>query len=411
MRFPSNSTLATRLLVTQLMCMLACQATAEPTCDQKRAALKDRAEAAAQWEERPNPKHKERRFREPKTKLVKVPGKVGGKTPDEIDRLSCDQIDDLYKATTEGLPSNDYALDEDGVPRFGKQEPSPANRPALVAPKTRPDLKTGDFPNPIGDGSSDEAWVAAFEQGMGTGPSGFKGPALQAAVDAAKSALAGGKGRVAAAEAGLKAGVAAMPGSGPRFPARRSDEWAVGAQTSFGLKGNLKKYGSVDVIHGVSKNADTNLYQTTLGLGGTLGESLFDHGDLSLSDKAPSPGLDVNGQILFGHHRFEYGIDGFGYSTGVPGFGASGSVTYTFAPDIYNPLSDQRVQPLEAAGVAPRFPSGRAATDRTSHLDALDKPRTATSSESGTPSSSKNWYDLPLSGGRSRHDHRLQGHR
>jgi hypothetical protein len=130
----------------------------EPSCEEKRALLKLKAAQAgtpATLESVPNPNWHPGSSREHKWLYREVPaqpGKVGGKSPDEIDGMDCAEIGALFAKSGGSGPRfiNGMALTPDGQVVLGKEESSAPQPdllgPSLVAPETHPDLKTGEWP-------------------------------------------------------------------------------------------------------------------------------------------------------------------------------------------------------------------------------------------------------------------------
>ncbi len=243
---------------------------AEPTCEEKRALLKLKAAQAgapARLESIPNPKWTPGSFREHQFHYREVPatpGKVGGKSADEIDKMSCDEIDQLYSSASDGpVFLNGYAMTKDGKIGWGKEEPSSAatktDGPSLVAPGTHPDLKTGEWPkNTPGPLSKeqlfevlDQEWFAVTSSDREKGAAAAQaaldsGATVVGALEAAMIAVYGQQktsGKPAAGSGGVQAGGITVPiwkGVGIRagFGKTETGEYAsvVGAEASGGVK-------------------------------------------------------------------------------------------------------------------------------------------------------------------------------
>lgn len=242
----------------------------KPTCKEMQQALK--AKCGGRNVNRPDPSNPGNL----RGVWVWEEEKVGGKSSKEIDKASCDQIAGLYAKEFEGL--EDSPMDENGWPILGKLDSSsnknhqaPTAGPSLIAPGAKPDLKTGEYPNPIDPNKLTneqklDAANSAFGESLPGTPPLFSGKSYDAAMQATSGALATGKSYEAALQAGFEAGYKSSHSGKQPAVVKGNDPKSSGLLPTLNI--GLGEYLGLDI--GIGKTTD-GFWTSTFGLNGGIG--------------------------------------------------------------------------------------------------------------------------------------------
>lgn len=292
----------------------------QPTCEEMRDALKQRA--GGRHVNRPDPSNPNNL----RGVWVWEEDEVGGKSSKEIDEASCEQIAGLYAKEFEGFQSG--VVDEYGWPRLLKETIASSAKkspqvslggPSLAAPGLKPDLKTGEYPQPIDPNNlTNEQKLDGAKSAFGKGdlpgmPPLFSGQAFDAAMQAIADALAAGKSYDVALQAGVNAGYKASHNG------ELSPKSSGNSAHTLVYKGNVGP-----LMMGGGHAASGGGYSTILGI-----HAGVQFPELSFSEdgfKIATGGIKglIEAEVFSGQ-------DGFGASLGPIGFSARIGYVHSFS--------------------------------------------------------------------------------